>query len=48
LYPENQEFPANCLAIAIGLHSAPFVAFARFFSGLASRVIEDPFLSANF
>jgi hypothetical protein len=39
----------NCLAKTIGVHSAPFVVpLPAFFSGLASRVIEDPYLSANF
>ena len=34
---------ADCLAKTIGVHSAPFVVpLPAFFSGLASRVIEDP------
>ena len=39
----------NCLAKTVGLHSAPFVVpLPAFFSGLASRVIDDPCPPANF
>jgi hypothetical protein len=53
LYPYFQGpagVAADCLDSLIGVHFAPFVVpLPAFFSGLASRVIEDPFVvSANF